>query len=80
MQQKKKTADKQQKQTSKTGSPETKRFRLYVTLGVVFGLTAGLYLLIGSAYQKVFFPGTIVNGINVSGLSPAEAQLPESTY
>ncbi len=74
MQQKKKTADKQQKQTSKTGSPETKRFRLYVTLGVVFGLTAGLYLLIGSAYQKVFFPGTIVNGINVSGLSPAEAQ------
>lgn len=43
-------------------------------LGIALGAIIILYLLIGSTYRNVFFPGTIVNGINVSGLNCAQAQ------
>ena len=43
-------------------------------LGIAVGAIIILYLLIGSTYRNVFFPGTIVNGINVSGLNCAQAQ------
>ena len=43
-------------------------------LGIALGLIIILYLLIGSTYRNLFFPGTIVNGINVSGLNCAQAQ------
>lgn len=43
-------------------------------LGIALGAIIILYLLIGSTYRNLFFPGTIVNGINVSGLNCAQAQ------
>lgn len=73
MQQKKKTTDKQQEKTAKARAPKTKRSKSYIILGAVLGAAVILYFLIGSIYQKVFFPGTIVNGINISGLNTAEA-------
>lgn len=74
MQQKKKTTDKQQEKTAKAGASKTKRSKSYIILGAVLGAAVILYFLIGSIYQKVFFPGTIVNGINISGLNTAEAR------
>lgn len=73
MQQKKKTTDKQQEKTAKAGASKTKRSKSYIILGAVLGAAVILYFLIGSIYQKVFFPGTVVNGINISGLNTAEA-------
>lgn len=52
----------------------SKRFRLYLILGAVSGALLLVYLLIGFHYRNVFFPATIVNGVNVSGLTPAQAQ------
>lgn len=74
MQQKEKTtADKQQKETKESSLPKAKRSRFPVIVGVILGIVILLYFLIGSIYRKVFFPGTIVNGINISGLNTAEA-------
>lgn len=52
----------------------SKRFRLYLILGAVSGALLLVYLLIGFHYRNVFFPTTTVNGVNVSGLTPAQAQ------
>lgn len=51
-----------------------KRSRLYLTLGAVFGALFLIYFLIGLHYRNVFFPATTINGIDVSGLTPAQAQ------
>lgn len=74
MQQKEKTtADKQQKETKESSLPKAKRSRFLLIVGVILGIAILLYFMIGSIYRKVFFPGTIVNGINISGLNTAEA-------
>lgn len=75
MQLKKKTTDdKQQKETKRIHLPKAKRSRFPVMLGVALSTATLLYLLIGFTYQKVFFPGTFINGVNVSGQTPSEAQ------
>lgn len=75
MQQKEKTtADKQQKKTKKGNLPKTKRSRSPIMLGAALSAAILLYLLIGSTYRNVFFPGTFINGVNVSGLTPAKAR------
>lgn len=48
--------------------------KLLLISGIAFGAVIILYFSIGSNYQNVFFPGTVVNGINVSGLTPSKAQ------
>lgn len=73
MQQEKETSNIQQKKGQKNSKPKVKRSRLYIVSGILLGAVAILYFLIGSSYRNVFFPGTIVNGINVSGLQPSEA-------
>ncbi len=74
MQQEKETQDTQHnKKKKKNGRPKAKRTRLYIISGVIFCTAIILYFLIGSSYQNVFFPGTIINGINVSGLDPSKA-------
>lgn len=73
MQQEKETPDTQQKKEKKSSRPKAKRTRLYMISGIIFSAVVILYFLIGLSYQNVFFPGTIVNGINVSGLNPSEA-------
>lgn len=50
-----------------------KRSRLYLILGAVSGAFLLLYFLVSLHYQSVFFPSTTVNGIDVSGLTPAQA-------
>ena len=71
MQQEKETSDTQQKKEKKSSRPKAKRTRLYMISGIIFSAVVILYFLIGLSYQNVFFPGTIVNGINVSGLNPS---------
>lgn len=73
MQQEKEIPDTQQKKEKKSSRPKAKRTRLYMISGIIFSAVVILYFLIGLSYQNVFFPGTIVNGINVSGLNPSEA-------
>lgn len=51
----------------------SKRSRLYLTLGAVSCTLLLLYFLIGVHYRNVFFPATTVNGLDVSGLTPAQA-------
>ncbi len=49
-------------------------FRLYLMFGAVIGALLLVYFLVGLHYRNVFFPSTIVNGINVSGLTPPQVQ------
>lgn len=50
-----------------------KRSRLYLILGAISGALLLLYFLIGLHYRSVFFPATTINGMDVSGLTPAQA-------
>ena len=63
-------------QDNKKNMKKSRRIKpgLFIGLIVVLGTAAVLYFAIGSTYQKVFFPATTVNGINVSGLTPEQAQ------
>lgn len=72
MQQEKETSNIQNKKRPKNSGSKAKHSRLYIA-GVLLGAAIILYLLIGSSYRNVFFPRTIVNGVNVSGLHPSEA-------
>lgn len=49
-------------------------FRLYLMFGALTGALLLVYLLVGLHYRNVFFPSTIVNGTNVSGLTPPQVQ------
>ena len=51
-----------------------KSSKFYLFSCIAFGAIIVLYFLIGSIYRNVFFPGTTVNGINVSGLTCAQAK------
>lgn len=68
------TAQKQSAENKPGKRSFSKRFRLYMVLGISFGCAVLLYFLIGFYYQKVFFPATTVNGIAVSGLTPEQAK------
>lgn len=73
MQQEKETSNIQHKKNPKNNGLKTKRSKLYTISGILIGAVIILYFLIGSSYRNVFFPGTIINGINVSGLHSFEA-------
>lgn len=67
-----KTTQNEQENSDKATSPNTKRKKLYIGFGGAFALLA-LYLLISLNYKSVYFPATVINGVNVSGLSPTQA-------
>lgn len=73
MHQEKETSNIQHKKSLKNSGTKAKHSRLYIVSGVLLGAVIILYFLIGFSYRNVFFPGTIINGINVSGLRPSEA-------
>lgn len=50
-----------------------KSSRLFIALGVLFCALLFLYFVIGFHYQKVFLPATMINDIDVSGLTSAQA-------
>lgn len=47
--------------------------KLYIALGVFFAAALLAYFAVGLHYRSVFLPGTTVNEVNVSGLTPAQA-------
>lgn len=47
--------------------------KLYIALGVFFAAALLTYFAVGLHYRSVFLPGTTVNEVNVSGLTPAQA-------
>lgn len=65
----KKTDADPKKNSLKSGFSKTR-----IIIAGVFLTVAVLYVLMGNAYRNVFFPGTIINGVNVSGLDSAKAQ------
>lgn len=68
------TADTQEKNAvHKNKKAIFKRSRLYLTLGAISGALLLLYFLISLHYRNVFFPATTINGMDVSGLTPAQA-------
>ena len=70
-----KKEDTKENQDNKKSTDKSNRIKLKLSIGliVVLGAASAIYFLIGSTYQKVFFPATTVNGINVSGLTPGQA-------
>lgn len=50
------------------------KFNVSLKLVSIFVTTIIFYFLAGFHYQKVFFPATTINGVNVSGLTPSQAQ------
>ncbi len=69
-----KKSNKKTKEAPKSGTSQSGFSKLQITLAGIFLAVAVLYFLIGNAYRDVFFPGTIINGVNVSGLNLAGAQ------
>lgn len=60
-----------QEKCDKNGNFKSK---LHILLIVFLGSIIILYFMLSLFYQKVFFPGTIVNGINISGLNLSQAR------
>lgn len=52
----------------------SRRLKLYIALGTTFAAVLFVYFMVGLYYQKVFFPATMINDIDVSGLTPERAQ------
>lgn len=48
--------------------------RSHILLIALSGSIIILYFILSFYYQRIFFPGTIVNGINISGLDLSQAQ------
>ncbi len=69
-----KKSNKKTKEAPKSGTSQSGFSKLQITLAGIFLAVAVLYFLMGNAYRDVFFPGTIINGVNVSGLNLAGAQ------
>lgn len=53
---------------------KSKYLKLYTALGITATAVFLLYFAVGFYYQKVFFPFTTINDIDVSGLTPEKAQ------
>lgn len=58
---------------TKSKKARSKRKLYIILVGVVLVIVA-FYFPLGLNYQKVFFPATTINGVNVSGLDAAQAQ------
>ncbi len=54
--------------------PSGKKKKVILAGGIALAAAAGAYLIIGSAYRDVFFNGTVINGLNVSGKSVDEVK------
>lgn len=68
------TPDKESKdQENNQQKPRKGKKPLLCFAGGVFILVL-IYILIGLSYQNKFFPGTSINGINVSGMTAAQAE------
>ena len=65
---------KEQENGDKTTVPNAKIKKLYIGCGSAFVVLVILYCMISLNYKSVYFPATIINGINVSGLSPDQAR------
>lgn len=74
MQEAKEATEKQDKGSSQNSAPKSRLKKLYIGLGGTFAAVIIIYVLIGLYYRNVFFPATIINGIDVSGLTPSQAQ------
>lgn len=52
----------------------TKKKKIIICCACGLLLTAAIYVLIGLSWQKKFLPGTAVNGMDLSGMTPAQAE------
>jgi len=64
----------EQKKQNNNKKKSLSKPKLSLWLISALGIVVILYCLIGFTYQKVFFPATIVNGVNISGLNLQQAQ------
>lgn len=64
----------EQKKEAKTSVSLSKQQKFYIGLCGIIAALAGIYILIGLNYRNVFFPATSINGMDVSGLTPAQAR------
>lgn len=53
---------------------KSRHLKLYIALSATAAAVLLLYFAIGFYYQKVFFPFTTINDVDVSGLTPEKAQ------